>query len=158
VGNVIGLAALQAAFTTAARVADELAASRVLDKAAEDIRDRAKGKLGLYQAASGPYNSWDQLSPSTLARKSGDTPLYETGDLEAAIQVLPKPDEHTWLIGIAPGDPMEIIGLTQELGSISRNIPPRPFLAPSAYELQNQIIDDVRAVVIGTVTGKGSKP
>jgi len=156
VGNISGLAALQAAFTAAARVADELAASRVLDKAAEDIRDRAKGKLGLYQAASGLYNSWDQLAPSTLARKSGDTPLYETGDLEAAIQVLPKPDDHTWLIGIAPGDPMEIIGLTQELGSVVKNIPPRPFLAPSAYEMQNQIIDEVRAVVIGLVSGRGT--
>lgn len=157
-GNVIGLAALQAVFTASARVADELAASRVLDRAAEDIRDRAKGKLGLYQSASGPYNAWDTLAAATLARKSGDTPLYETGDLEAAIRVLPKPDDHTWLIGIAPGDPMEIIGLTQELGSVSRNIPPRPFLAPSAYELQSRIIEDVQAVVIGVVSGKGSRP
>ena len=157
-GNVIGLAALQDVFTASARVADELEASRVLDKAAEDIRDRAKGKLGFYQPASGPYNTWDTLAAKTLAQKSGDTPLYETGKLESAIQVLPKPDEHTWLVGIAPGDPMETIGLVQELGSASRNIPPRPFLAPSAYELQNKIMNDVRAVVIGLVSGKGIAP
>lgn len=155
-GNVIGLAALQAVFAASARVGEELAASRVLDKAAEDVRDRAQGKLGFYQSASGPYSAWSPLAAATLARKSGDTPLYETGALEAAIQVLPKPDEHTWLIGIAPGDPMEIIGLTQELGSVVRNIPPRPFLAPSAYELQDKIIADVQAVVIGLVSGRGT--
>jgi hypothetical protein len=156
VGNVTGLAALQAVFAASARVADELAAARVLDKAAEGIRDRAKGKLGTYQGSSGPYNPWNQLAPATLSHKSGDTPLYETGQLEAAIQVLPKPDDHTWLIGISPGDLQEIIGLTQELGNVSRNIPPRPFLAPSIYELQDKIIADVQAVVIGLVSGRGT--
>lgn len=95
---------------------------RGMEKACVMLRDEAKSAIGTYKYG------WPSLAPSTLARKSGDTPLLETGQLQGSIEYN--------LDG--PGNRIEAYVGTddrkaawQEFGT-SRGIPPRPFIGGAA--------------------------
>lgn len=155
--SVVGADGLMQLFAAAIRTVEADAADKILQVGAERIRDRARSELGIYQAATGMFNAWDQLAPATLARKSGNTPLYETGALEAAIKVIPSGEPLTIYVGITDPD-MAVIGKTQEFGSLTKNIPPRPFLGPALYQEEEQIRADIDALVFsgfGTSGGYG---
>jgi len=101
-------------------VAMEAARHRALDRGGEIIETEAKRVIGTYDYG------WELLAESTLARKSADTPLLETGEMRDSIshQVV--------------GDSVQIGSDNQkavwhELGT--SRIPPRSFLMGAAMHV-----------------------
>jgi HK97 gp10 family phage protein len=100
------------------------AKERGLLKAGHVVAERAKSKLGTYQAG------WPPLKPETIARKAtGDSPLLETGAMRNTIAEHASPAKAT----ITVGGP----ALWQELGT--SKMPPRPFMGPALRESAGEI-------------------
>jgi hypothetical protein len=91
--------------------------------------EKAKEAIGTY------VFGWPQLAESTLARKSADTPLLETGAMRDSIshraELSPEGAE-----GVVYSD--DKTALYQELGT-SRGIPPRSFLYQSLLRCDPEI-------------------
>jgi hypothetical protein len=92
------------------------------------VEHEAKAAIGTYAY------SWPKLGPSAIARH-GDTPLLDTGALEASI-------EHT--VEAIPGGAEGLVyspdkvAVYQEMGT-SRGIPPRSFLFRSLLRAEPEI-------------------
>lgn len=96
-----------------------------LEEAAVLVEKEAKRSIGTYDYG------WPKLAPSTLARKSADTPLLETGEMRDSIghtivsrdeaQVGSSNDKAVW----------------HELGTAK--VPPRPFLTGAAMHSASQV-------------------
>ncbi|WP_024516853.1 hypothetical protein [Bradyrhizobium sp. Tv2a-2] len=117
-----------AAFATASVVGLDRAKHEALEHVAVIVEDGAKAAIGTYEFG------WPSLAPSTLARKSADTPLLETGEMRDSIR-----HEVT-------GDTARIgsdldYALYQEVGT--SKIPPRSFLMGSALHHKEEIIHAV---------------
>lgn len=98
-----------------------------LEQAAQLVEKKAKSVIGTYAAG------WPPLAASTLARKSADTPLLETGGLRNSIQ-------H----GIVDHNTVEVGSNDQkavwhELGTTKA--PPRSFLVSSAQAVEKDVIE-----------------
>lgn len=124
------------------------AAQRVaLAVIAEKIEERAKAKIGDYQAQSGPFPGWAPLAESTVYDKTRkgyappDSPLLRTGDLRASYA-------HS-LDGLQAviGSPLQL-AVWQELGT--QHIPPRPVVGPAAFEMRDSIL---KGVIYATLHG-----
>jgi hypothetical protein len=150
---VDGAAELSKLFSAALRTVEGSEAQSILDAGADRIKKRAQAELGIYQEAVGPFAAWAPLAAATLAHKSGDTPLYEEGDLEKAIDVLPSGEPYTAYVGITDPD-MQVIGAALEFGAPAHNLPPRPFMGPALYLEEDQIRQEIGDLVI---TGFGIK-
>jgi hypothetical protein len=72
-----------------------------------------------------PHPEWPPLAESTLARKHGNTPLLETGEMRDSIKAAVIAPELELVVGST--DPKSKF---HELGT--HKIPPRPFIGPSA--------------------------
>ncbi len=90
-----------------------------LKKGCELFKDSAQTAIGTYR-----FN-WPQLAPATLARKSGNTPLLETGALKDSI-----------VFNVSRGEAYvgtdHFVAAWQEFGT--RTIPPRPFMGGALNE------------------------
>jgi hypothetical protein len=102
----------------------KLAKDATLSEIAILIRDKAKASIGHYS-----YN-WPPLADSTIARKSADTPLLETGALRDSI-------EATVFLDRAYVGSNDQNAVYQELGT--SKIPPRSFLLSSALASKKDI-------------------
>lgn len=91
----------------------EHAIHHALEEAGEMVEKEAKRVIGTYD-----YN-WVPLAPSTLAQKSADTPLLETGEMRESIEHTIQ--GHTAYVG---SDNQKAV--YHELGT--SRIPARPFL------------------------------
>lgn len=100
-----------------------------LEQAGQILEDAVKAKIGEYQPG------WPPLSPSTIERKGQDTPLLETGELRESIHhiVIDTPNGGDVYVG-SDNDK----ALWHELGT--RHIPPRPFLQPTAMEMEDKLV------------------
>jgi hypothetical protein len=87
-----------------------------LDKVGELAETMAVHYIGTYQTG------WPHLAESTLAKKSADTPLLETGEMRDSITRELDPLE----LAVTVGSKSKI-ALWQEMGT--SRIPPRPFLS-----------------------------
>lgn len=97
-----------------------------LEKGAKIVEAESKALIGTYDAG------WPALKPETVARKAhGDTPLLETGKLQASIK-------HTVGHKEAAVGTDEQTGVWQELGT-SRGIPPRSFLMSAAVRKEAEV-------------------
>lgn len=119
--------------------------SGVLRAAADRGVEIAQEKLGTYQA------DWPELAESTQRERERagfppNEPLLRTGDLRAAIRVLEDTGSEV-IFGIAEDDEHYEQGLTQEHGSVSHNVPPRPFIGPTAEELAPELPAGITVVV-----------
>ena len=125
-------------------------AHEVAARAADHIRDTAKAKLGHYQQASGPFGEWAPLAERTMKERvelgyTPDDPLLRSGALRDSI-------------GVTLTGTSAVVGSTadyapdQELGA--GRIPPRPFLAPAAFEAKREIYKLAEEVVIKWAAGR----
>lgn len=129
----------------------ELTTTKVgLEAAAKLLEDKSKAIIGNYQTEHGAMAEWAPLAEATLARKSADTPLLETGEMRDSITHETEDFEAT----VGATDPkME----WHEFGT--KRIPPRPVLGQAlvqnAARIQ-RIIGD--ATVAGFVGGDPIHP
>jgi len=116
-----------AAFATGMIVEIDKAKHQALEQGAQIIETEAKRVIGTYDYG------WPPLAPSTLERKSADTPLLETGEMRDSIEhsINAKGDEA--LIG-SDNDK----AVWQELGTVK--IPPRPFLMGAAQHKEEEVV------------------
>ena len=104
------------------------------------VAAEAKRVIGTYDYG------WPSLAPSTLAKKSADTPLLETGAMRASIEWNSSGNEgHV-------GSNSDI-AVYQEFGT--SKIPPRPFLAGAAMAMEPKIHGLFKRAVMAVVLGKG---
>lgn len=82
------------------------------------IRDEAKSAIGTYKYG------WPRLDPKTVARKrTGDSPLLETGALRASIRTLIVSDDEGYVVTDDPKAGFHEFGTSK--------MPPRPFMRPA---------------------------
>ena len=112
----------------------------LIARACELVAAEAQRVIGTYDYG------WPSLAPSTLAKKSADTPLLETGALRASIQW-----NSSGNLGHVGSD--SDIAVYQEYGT--SRIPPRPFLAGAAMAMEPKIHDLFKRSVMAVVLGKG---
>ena len=131
------------------QAAEALALHKGLDRVAALIQGTAKGEIGHYQEASGPFPEWADLAESTEAEKArlgypSDAPLLRTGGLRDSIER--ETEGFEAIIGST--DPvMEY----QEFGT--PNIPPRPVIGPAAFNNQHKIEEIVVAAAVSGLVG-----
>jgi len=105
----------------------------LIARACELVAAEAQRVIGTYDYG------WPALAPSTLAKKSADTPLLETGALRASIQW-----NSSGNLGHVGSN--SDIAVYQEYGT--SRIPPRPFLAGAAMALEPKIHDLFKRAVL----------
>lgn len=106
-----------------------------LKQAAKHVQEQAKGELGTYQAAVGPFPAWQELADSTKedrVRKgyTENDPLLRSGELRNSI------GHEVHGLEAEIGTPMQI-GEFLELGT--SKMPPRPFLGPAVIHSEKAI-------------------
>ena len=121
-----------------------------LEKSAQKVEKRAKGKLGKYQGSNGMHGAWNELADSTKADRvskgfSDNDPLLRTGALRNSIK-----HETRGLTAVIGTN--SDVAVYQELGTAK--IPPRPFLGAALYEELDSIKKNLgHATVSGIVGG-----
>jgi phage gpG-like protein len=139
-----------AAFLTEMAIVMPAGEHAALTQAAALVEAEAKGEIGNYQGAAGPFAAWAPLQPATIDRKAnGDTPLLETGEMRDSIGTIV--DGHDAYVG-SNNDK----AVWQELGT-SRGIPPRSFLGGAAVRKSPEVRDIIGATVVATLI-KGETP
>lgn len=108
---------------------------RALEKAARIVEKDAKGQIGSYQEAAGPFQDWAELAESTKedrVRKgyTENDPLLRDGKLRDSITH--EVEVHEAVIG-SKSD----IAAYQEFGTPT--IPPRPFMGPAVFKNKGKI-------------------
>lgn len=114
---------------------------KLLEKAGVIVEKEAKRVIGTYDYG------WPSLAPSTLEKKSADTPLLETGEMRDSI-------EHA-----VHGHEVEIgsnndKALWQELGT--KTIPPRSFLGGALQHKAGEIVKEIGQGIVKIIEGKKS--
>jgi hypothetical protein len=104
------------------------------------IADEAQRVIGTYDYG------WPSLAPSTLAKKSADTPLLESGQLRTSIEW--NASSNTGAVGSNLDR-----AVYQELGT--SRIPPRPFLAGAALAMEPKIHALFERAVVACIAGRG---
>jgi hypothetical protein len=119
--------------------------------AAREIQATARGMIGQYQDAIGPFPKWEELADSTEAEKArlgypADAPLLRNGAMQESI------GHHT--VGneaaVGSNDPKMI---WHELGT--EHIPPRPVLGPSALHSRERVAGLVGKTALAWLAGRG---
>jgi hypothetical protein len=118
---------------------------------AEEIKLTARGMIGQYQEAVGPYPKWEDLADSTEAEKarlgySVDAPLLRTADMQKSIEQKTVGAE----AAIGSNDQKMI---WHELGT--EHIPPRPVLGPAAMHSKDRVTHLIGKTVFAWLSGKG---
>lgn len=118
-----------AAFFTGLELRLERASKASVTRAARIIRDEARRVLGTYDYG------WVPLAEATIAqKKTGDSPLLETGAMRKSIKYSVSGYRMHWEAHVGSNDPK---ALWQELGT--RTIPARSFLAGAAMRKEHEI-------------------
>lgn len=131
-----------------------LEAHRGLKEVAEAITKTAKGEIGSYQQAIGPFPAWAQLAESTVADRvahgyTPDDPLLRDGKMRGSVS-----NEVVSLEAVVGSD--SDIAVYQELGT--DKIPPRPFLGPAVIHNHKVIRRILGAALARGVLGGGAIP
>jgi phage gpG-like protein len=105
-----------------------------MEHAAQVVEAEAKRVIGTHEYG------WPPLAESTLARKSADTPLLETGEMRDSI-------EHYSSFDNAVIGSNNDKAVWHELGT--NRIPPRPFLSGAAQHKAEEVRDIIAETVIG---------
>ena len=120
----------------------------IAEKAAESIRDDAKGKLGTYQGSVGPFPGWKQLAQETKDERvtlgfTPNDPLLRSGQLRDAIESSVQTGGAT--VGVPHGPHIGPRGEIEDVGDIALRMelgsgaPPRPFLGPAAFQSKPKV-------------------
>lgn len=119
--------------------------------AAHEIEGTARGMIGHYQDAIGPYPKWEELADSTEAEKARlgyepDAPLLRSGEMQESIQHQAVGGE----AAIGSNDPKMV---WHELGTES--VPPRPVLGPSAMHSRERVEGMIAKTAFAWLCGAG---
>jgi len=114
-----------AAFSAGLIVEVDKAKREALEKAAVIVEEEAKRVIGTYDYG------WPPLAPSTLAKKSADTPLLETGEMRDSIEHSSNADEAR----IGSNNDKAV---WHELGT--SHVPPRSFLMQAAVHKTDEVV------------------
>ncbi len=124
-----------------------LAEEAAVVKGCKLIQRKAKGMMGHEQ----PF--WQGLKPETIARKAhGNTPLLETGELRASIEMTAPLNEGGEIVGYVGSDNPKAIW--HEFGT--SRIPPRPFLYTAAVANKHLIEEMAGKMVFAAMISGGS--
>jgi HK97 gp10 family phage protein len=131
-----------------------LEAHKGLKEVAEAITKTAKGEIGSYQQAIGPFPAWAQLAGATVADRvakgyTPDDPLLRDGKMRDSISN--GVSGHEAVIGSDSN-----IAVYQELGT--DKIPPRPFLGPAVIHNHEAIKRILGAALARGILGGGPIP
>jgi len=130
-----------------------LAEREILHLAGRRIAERAREKIGVPQPASGLSPAWPPLAESTIERKQRagaaqpEAPLLLTGTLKDSITYIVHESES--MVEIGTDDPK---AKYHELGAAG--VPPRPFLAPAAFEVLDQMQDEIPLLIGAAIMGE----
>ena len=116
----------------------ERANHQALEHAAVIVETEAKRVIGTYDYG------WPPLAASTLAKKSADTPLLETGELRVSIEH--QSTAHEAAIGSDDDK-----ALWHELGT--RTIPARSFLASAAMHKEAEVMQLIGRQTVMALSG-----
>lgn len=132
-----------------------LSAQHAMHQAAKVVQHDAQERIGQYQAATGPFDAWEELAESTQKDRvnkgyTPDDPLLRDGTLRDSIEVEAAPME------AVIGSKLDIAAY-QEFGTAT--VPPRPFLGPAAFDNTEKIQKLIgKAVVQGLSVGQVVSP
>lgn len=120
----------------------KLAEEAAVVKGCKIVQRVSKGMLGT------PQPFWAPLKPETIAHKAkGDTPLLETGELRASIEMTAPLNEGGEIVGYVGSDNPKAVW--HELGT--SKIPPRPFLSSAAMGRQHEINDMMAKMIFSAM-------
>jgi hypothetical protein len=125
----------------------ELTTREILHTTGRRIAERARAKIGVPQAG------WPPLQESTIERKQRagaaqpEAPLLLTGALKDSITFIVHESES--MVEIGTNDPK---AKYQELGAAG--VPPRPFLAPAAFEVLDLLQDEIPVLIGAAIMGE----
>ncbi len=109
------------------------------------IQRKAKAMIGTPQPGL-----WPPLQPATIERKRrGDTPLLETGELRASIEMTAPVHEGKEVVGYVGTNNFK--GPIHEFGTA--HIPPRPFLSSAAAAVEHEIVEIAHREVGKAIAG-----
>jgi hypothetical protein len=133
----------------AAEVAIHVNARLALEFVAQAVEKTAKGEVGVYQDAIGPFSEWPELAQSTQDQRehlgySANDPLLRDGTMRDSISH--KVEELEAQIG-SDSD----ILVWQEFGTAT--IPPRPVLGPAAEHNHDLIVKELGGAVVAGLIG-----
>ena len=114
----------------------------IIRAACEILCNEAQAMIGI------PKAEWPALNPETLARKIANTPLLESGAMQASITYNSDADEGY----VGSNDRVLIF---QEFGT-SRGIPPRPVLGLALMRKEKQIEEMAAKAVMAMLSGLGT--
>lgn len=117
----------------------DLNEEEALDRISHKAQDNIRARHGKYPT---DYH-WEKLKPQTIAqKKSGDTPLLETGELKNSYKIQRKKGERVVYSDIDKA-------VWMEYGVAMKNIPARPVVEPEARQAEiytdqefNKVLDD----------------
>ncbi|CBJ38336.1 putative bacteriophage-related protein [Ralstonia solanacearum CMR15] len=122
-----------------------------LDLSAAEIQKTARGMIGDYQPAVGPFPAWEELADSTQAERarlgfSENDPGFRTGDMQASIQKIV--DGHTAAIG---SNDQHLVWFDQG----TTNQPPRPVFGPAAIHSKHRVESLIGRSIFAWLAGRG---
>jgi len=120
------------------------------DKATEEIEKTAKGMIGDYQPAIGPFVAWEELADSTKAERaslgfSDNDPGFRSGEMRESIKRTVVDSEGA----VGSNDPhlkWFDIGTSKQ--------PPRPVLGPAAMHSKERVARLLGATVFAWLAGR----
>jgi len=123
----------------------------VLEAAAEEVQDTAKGMIGFYH--DDPH--WEALSPEYEAAKvragfEPDAPLLRTGEMRESIRYVVATDGSMAVVG---SDDQKMVW--HELGT--DKMPPRPVMGPAGIHGAPRVAHIASSMVTSWLSGHGVK-
>ena len=133
----------------AAEVAIHVNARHALEKVAAAVEKTAKGEIGVYQDAIGPFSAWPELAQSTQDDRerlgySANDPLLRDGTMRDSIE------HRVAELEAEIGSDSDIL-VYQEFGTA--RIPPRPVLGPAAEHNHDLIMRELGGAVVAGLIG-----
>jgi hypothetical protein len=122
-----------------------------LDKSAEEIQSTARGMIGEYQAAIGPYPAWEELADSTQAERarlgySENDPGYRSGAMQRSIER--KVEGSDAVVG---SNDQDLVWFDQ--GTVKQ--PPRAVLGAAAIHSRPRVMRIIGETVFAWLGGRG---
>jgi len=131
-------------FFSRAALVQERVGQAALEKAGKAILEKAQGKFGHYQRATGEWARWMPLTQYTRDERVGlgyseDEPLLRSGELRDSVTL--STEHGRIVIGSA-----DIRMIWHEFGTT--HMPPRAVLGPALYEMRNKVIKSISHAII----------